>query len=73
VPTELTGETHQAEEVFRWRRRQLTDAGFGHPLASRLARDGRWDLHALLELVERGCSPDLAARIVAPLDGKEAA
>jgi hypothetical protein len=73
VPTELTRETHEAEEVFRWRRRQLTDAGFGHPLASRLARDLRWDLHALLELVERGCPPGAAARIIAPLDGNEAA
>jgi hypothetical protein len=27
------------------------------------------DLHALLELTDRGCRPDLAARIVAPLDG----
>jgi hypothetical protein len=26
------------------------------------------DLHALIELVERGCPPELAARILAPLD-----
>jgi hypothetical protein len=26
------------------------------------------DLHALIELVERGCPPPLAARILAPLD-----
>jgi hypothetical protein len=26
------------------------------------------DLHALLGLVDRGCPPDLAARILAPLD-----
>jgi hypothetical protein len=68
-----TREARQADEIVRWRRRQLTDAGFGLPLASRLARDRRWDLHALLELVERGCPPSLAARILAPLDGKEAA
>ena len=26
------------------------------------------DLHALIELVEHGCPPELAARILAPLD-----
>jgi hypothetical protein len=26
------------------------------------------DLHALIELVERGCPPVLAARILAPLE-----
>jgi hypothetical protein len=26
------------------------------------------DLHELIELVERGCPPALAARILAPLD-----
>jgi hypothetical protein len=26
------------------------------------------DLHALIELIERGCPPGLAARILAPLD-----
>ena len=58
----------EAGEVVSWRRRQLTSAGFSLPLAARLARDARWDLHALIELVERGCPPTLAARILAPLD-----
>jgi hypothetical protein len=26
------------------------------------------DLHALIELIERGCPPELAARILAPLE-----
>jgi hypothetical protein len=73
MPAELTRETHEAQEIVRWRRTQLTQAGFGPRLASRLARDPRWDLHALLELVERGCSPGLAARILAPLGEREAA
>jgi hypothetical protein len=58
----------EAGEVVSWRRRRLTSAGFSLPLAARLARDARWDLHALIELVERGCPPGLAARILAPLD-----
>jgi hypothetical protein len=51
-----------------WRRQQLSAAGFRLPLAHALARDPRVDLHALLALVDRGCSPELAARILAPLE-----
>jgi hypothetical protein len=47
---------------------RLTDAGFGRALAERLARGERYDLHALLELADRGCRPGLAARILAPLE-----
>ena len=50
-----------------WRWSRLLDTGFPRGLAARLARDTRYDLHALIELVERGCPPALAARIVAPL------
>jgi hypothetical protein len=51
-----------------WRRAQLVDSGFPALLAGTLARDGRYDLHRLIELVERGCPPGLAVRILAPLD-----
>jgi hypothetical protein len=57
-----------AHEVLAWRRRQLVAAGFEPALAARLARDAGYDLHALIELVERGCRPELAARILAPLE-----
>jgi hypothetical protein len=60
-------------EVLRWRREQLVDSGFPLPVAARLAEDPRYDLHALMELVEHGCPPELAARIVAPLDHEVAA
>jgi hypothetical protein len=56
------------DEVVRWRREQLVGSGFPPPLATGLANDGRHDVHALIELVERGCPPPLAARIMAPLD-----
>ena len=59
------GATH---EIVRWRREQLTDSGFPLSVAARLAEDGRYDLHALIELVERGCPHHLAVRITAPLD-----
>lgn len=51
-----------------WRRRRLIAAGFDASLAARLTRDEAVDLHELLVLVDRGCSPELAARILAPLD-----
>jgi hypothetical protein len=67
VQTETTRE-RQVDEVVRWRREQLAEAGFSLPLAARVANDARYDLHALIELVERGCPPELAARILAPLE-----
>ena len=72
MQTETTAERARAE-LTRWRRDQLAASGFPLPLAARLAADRRYDLHALIELVERGCSPELAVRILAPLDGEEAA
>jgi hypothetical protein len=54
-------------EVVRWRREQLVDSGFPLPLAAGVANDTRYDLHALIVLVERGCRPELAVRILAPL------
>jgi hypothetical protein len=53
-----------------WRRRCLITAGFPDPTARELAADGRIDIHALLELADRGCPPQLAARILAPLEDR---
>ena len=69
----MTTSDRATDEVVRWRREQLRGSGFPSPLAGRLASDWRYDLHVLIELVERGCPPELAARIVAPLDGEIAA
>jgi hypothetical protein len=60
-------------QFVAWRRDRLAAAGFPLPLASRVARDGRHDVHSLIELVERGCPPELAVRITAPLDEGHAA
>ena len=54
--------------VAAWRREQLLRSGFAPRLAHELAQDGRYDLHALIELVERGCPPELAVRILAPFE-----
>ena len=63
-----TAPEREGAEVIAWRRQQLADAGFDPSLAAEFSADRRWDLHALLELVERGCPPHLAARILAPLE-----
>jgi hypothetical protein len=47
--------------------------GLSSDSPARLAEDAHYDLHALIELVERGCRPELAVRIVAPLDDEVAA
>ncbi len=54
--------------VVAWRCARLRQAGFDVELAEQLALECAADLHALIELVEAGCPPLLAARILAPLD-----
>jgi hypothetical protein len=63
----------ERDQVIAWRRRQLLRSGFPERLAASVAHDGGYDLHRLIELVERGCSPELALRILAPLEGDEPA
>jgi hypothetical protein len=65
---EGTTARREAARVVGWRCARLRQAGFDDELAERLAHDCVVDLHALIELVERGCPPPLAARILAPLD-----
>lgn len=62
-----TQPTAPRETLENWRRRRLIAAGFDAQLAAWLAESGV-DLHELLVLVDRGCTPTLAARILAPLD-----
>ena len=48
-------------------------SGFAPALAARVAENPDYDLHALIELVERGCPPEFAVRILAPVEEKSAA
>jgi hypothetical protein len=59
-------------ELVRWRSGRLRAGGTPAALADELARDPRYDVHALLALIDRGCPAGLAARILAPLDDEEA-
>lgn len=61
------------DRVIAWRIDRLRDAGFQTCLADALARDTRYDVHALLDLTDRGCPAQLAARISAPFARARAA
>jgi hypothetical protein len=61
----------QLDPLHLWRFDRLREAGLAPELASSVSADPGYDLHALLELVDRGCPPDLAPRILAPLDSPE--
>jgi hypothetical protein len=56
------------DELVAWRVERLLAAGFSKSEALVLVQSGGLDLHAVLELIDRGCSPWLAARITASLD-----
>ena len=59
-------------QVALWRREQLVESGFAPELAASVAENSHYDLHALIELVERGCRPELAVRILAPIEERPA-
>jgi ABC-type amino acid transport substrate-binding protein len=54
----------EQDQVERWRTRELERVGFDIALARRLARRLDVDLHQALDLIDRGCPPELAARIL---------
>jgi hypothetical protein len=54
----------ELERVERWRTDELLRAGFDPASASELATRLDVDLHAATELVDRGCSPQLALKIL---------
>ncbi len=58
----------ETSDAIVWRRARLRKAGFDAALAEQLSYECGVDLHALIGLVDRGCPPPLAARILAPLD-----
>jgi hypothetical protein len=53
-----------AARVLSWRIEQLIAVGFDSDAAFVLALDRNVDLHAATELVERGCPPQTAFRIL---------
>jgi hypothetical protein len=66
--TNLISPRRELESYTEWRERCLRDHGFEDETASWLASAKAFDLYALLELVQHDCPPELAVRIVAPLE-----
>jgi hypothetical protein len=64
-PRYVRAQVPEGGPLAGWRRRILIRAGFPEPLAIRVAADPRSDVLALLALVDRGCPPVTAVRILA--------
>ena len=72
IPERATNDTAVPGSLAAWRTGRLTKAGLREELARRVAADCAYDLHAVLELVDRGCPAETALRILAPLDQRDA-
>ena len=68
----MPAQNQDQQGVVQWRRAQLLQAGLPRSLAARVARDERYDLHDLIQLIEDGCAPDLAVRILKPVEHAKA-
>jgi hypothetical protein len=65
MPTaDTTFQETQQEIVERWRAQELERAGFPEDTANELAMRTDVDLHAAINLIRRGCTPELAAQIL---------
>jgi hypothetical protein len=65
MPTaDTTFQETEQEIVERWRAQELERAGFPEDVATELATRTDVDLHAAINLIRRGCTVDLAARIL---------
>jgi hypothetical protein len=57
-------EETESERIQRWRAQELERAGYGADEAAELAARMDVDLHLAVELLERGCEPETALRIL---------
>jgi hypothetical protein len=55
---------NELEQVERWRATELERAGYPADAATRIARRHDVDLHRAIALVENGCPPELALKIL---------
>jgi hypothetical protein len=61
---EDTGYDPKKGLVLQWRAETLSKAGFDADSVLQLSVNTHVDLHRAIDLVERGCPPPLAARIL---------
>jgi hypothetical protein len=59
----LFDETEE-QRIERWRCDELERAGYDRGSAAQLARRSDVDLHMAVKLIQRGCSPELALKIL---------
>ncbi|HEY0415860.1 MAG TPA: hypothetical protein VGC78_05690 [Gaiellaceae bacterium] len=64
MTAETTERPTERELVERWRAQELERAGYAGDDAAELATRHDVDLHRAIELIEKGCSPELAASIL---------
>jgi hypothetical protein len=65
MPTaETPARPTEQELVERWRAQELERAGFDPAAAAELARRSDVDLHAAVELLQKGCPPAVALSIL---------
>jgi hypothetical protein len=57
-------EDTEQQQIELWRAQELERAGYSHRAAGRLAARQDVDLHHAVRLLERGCSPELALKIL---------
>jgi hypothetical protein len=57
-------EQSEIERIERWRRERLESAGYTTAAATELAARHEIDLHDAIALLQRGCPPEVAVRIL---------
>ena len=57
-------EDTELEKIERWRTEELMRAGYGTRSAGRLATRHDIDLHRAVQLLDMGCPPELAVKIL---------
>ena len=57
-------EDTEQQQIELWRTEELERAGYSHRAAGRLAARQDVDLHLAIRLLERGCAPELALKIL---------
>ena len=60
----------QPSGIVSWRREQLLRAGLPPAVATTVASIPLYDVHEVVTLIGRGCAPELAIQILAPLEGR---
>ncbi len=64
MPTDIVYEETEEQRIESWRSQVLERAGYDPPAAAELARRHDVDLHRAVELLKRGCPPELALKIL---------